>query len=234
MSRALTIGVAGFDSSSLAVPRVNTVTRGGAAPESNASRTYSVSESQDALNKAVAGAQDILDALSSIRDQIKASDGLETRPTYYADGRRGVQSEIQRLSAKINELAAGSGSSDINLIGNPSTIYQLRTTSLGGTVSVVSQPLDSASLGIDTLDVSTQSGTEAAIQAINTAIQTATGRYRLLADAAAELPSASNFRDRASSPLTAFSSDGFISGGTSSRPYGSSSVGRGALVNISA
>lgn len=223
LSRALTSANTGFDVGSLGLSRANPLARGAASPQANSTRTFSVAESQDALNSAVSGARSILEALTSIRDLVRASDGLKSPLTYYADGRTGLQSEIQRLSRKINDLAGGSGR-DINLLGDPSTTFKLRSTALGGTLSVVSQPLDSFSLGIDALDVTTQSGTEAALKSMTAAIQTASDRYRLLADAAAGLPSAGSFRDGSSS-LSTFVSSNLFSGGTNT-------ASRGALVNI--
>lgn len=230
LSRALATQKSGFNFDSLTTSRVALTAGAIASPTASSSKIFSLPASKSALDKAVAGARSILDTLTEIGGKISGIAG--------SGGRIGVQAEIDRLTGKIDETVEDSGSDEINLIGDPSTSYRLRSSTLGGSLTVISQPLDSTSLGLDKLDVSTQEGTEAAKTAIDDAIRTATERYRVLAEAAADLPAPGTVSDALVNSLQSLVGNGLLTGATGAdartSATGANTIGRGALVNFQA
>lgn len=237
LSRALANHKTGFDFGSLTDNRA--AISAAAIPTTSSSKTFTLSVSKNALDKAVAGAKSILDSLTAIRDKISASDGLTTTAVRGGESRVGLQTSINRLTGKIDDAVETAGDDDINLIGTPSTTYQLRTSSLGGSISVVSQPLDSQSLGLSDIDVTTQAGTDSAKTAIDDALRTATERYRLLSEAAADLPAPTSVTNSLVTSLKSLVGGGLLTGATGadsrlSAASTSADIGRGAVVNLRA
>lgn len=230
LSRALATQKTGFAFDSLAPSRVTLGTASLAAPAASSSKVFSLPVSKSALDRAVTGARSILDTLTDIGSALDRVTG--------SGGRIGLQAEIERLTGRIDDTVQDSGDDEINLIGNPSTTYQLRSSSLGGSLTVVSQPLDSNSLGLDGLDVTSEDGLEAAKQAVAAAIRTAGERARVLSDAAADLPAPDAVSDSLVSSLHSLVSGGLLTGATGAdarnAAVGADTIGRGALVNFRA
>lgn len=229
LSRALANDKTGFAFDSLTAARVALASAAVAAPAASSTKTFTLPASKAALDKAVAGARSIIDTLNAIGAKIGETG---------SSGRSGRQVDIERLTANIDETVADAGSDDINLIGNPSTIYQMRSSSLGGSITMVSQPLDSESLGLGNLDITTEDGAAAAKAAVGDAIRTAVERFRVLSDASADLPAPASVSNALVSSLKSLVTGGLLTGATGSdaraSAAGSDTIGRGALVNFRA
>jgi hypothetical protein len=229
LSKALTAQKSGFTFDSLATSRVALSTGAISVPTTSSSKVFSLPASKSALDKAVAGARSVLDTLTEIGARIAAAG---------SGGRIGLQVEIERLTGRIDDTVKASGDDEINLIGDPSTTYRLRSSTLGGSLTMVSQPLDSRSLGLDGLDVGTQDGIEAARAAVGDAIRTATARFRVLSEAAADLPVPGSVSDSLVSSLQSLIGGGLLTGATGAdaraSATGTNTLGRGAVVNFQA
>jgi hypothetical protein len=154
-----------------------------AAQISGSGKIYSLAEGRAAADLAVANAADILDRLDDLRSQLSIADGIRT-PSLRTDGTRpGVQSQIAALVGQIDTIVAQSSAAGLNLLAQPGELTRIRTTQYGGTLILAGQPLDSASLGIDSLDVSNQAGVEKSIAQVEAAIKSASVRYDQLASA---------------------------------------------------
>jgi len=232
-----TSATTGFDFNVLLPQRVGTVNHGQTS-SANATRVYSVTQSRDALNKAIAGAKSVLDSLSAISAKVDASSTLASTST----ARTGLQGDIRTLTRQIDTTVANANASGVNLISGSSSAntYRIATTNLGGSVTVASQPLDSTSLGINRVDVTTQAGTDAARSTLATAIQSAVNSYLTLSDAGNTLAAAGNLTDGATT-LSSLASSGLLVG-AGATTYGNAplslsfgnSLARGSLVDITA
>lgn len=193
-------------------------------------RTYSLSEGRLATQAAVGAAADVLDSLYAIRDKIAIADGLAV-PSQRTDASRySLQTDIATLTGAIDKAVARAGVGGLNLAAPADTSVRIQTTSLGGAVTVASQPLDSRSLGVAGLSVADQGATEAARRAVEQAIEQVSIRYDALAGAAQALRYDDGFSPTLAQALSGLAAPSPATGGYG----GSAAPGRGALVNLRA
>lgn len=167
--------------------RLGQVVAATAGPVTSDRQTYALEQGRLAARAAVDTAQTVMDTLYTLRDKLSAADGLST-PSQRPDlSRASLQAEIHSLVAGMDRQVAGSGVSGLNLLAEPGTTVQIRTSDLGGVASLVTQPLDSSSLGIAGLDVSSQDSTESSRISLEIAITQASVRYDTLSSAAQSL-----------------------------------------------
>jgi flagellin len=137
----------------------------------------------------VSNAQNILDvaegAYSNIMDMLQT---LKEKATQAADGslnstqRDAIDGQAEALIAEIDDIVNNTTFNDTNLIdGSYSTYFQ---TGEEGTeqLSVSLGAADSASLGINAIDLSTANGASTAITTISTAIDTLAGHMKDLGE----------------------------------------------------
>ncbi|NOX88675.1 MAG: flagellin [Calditrichaeota bacterium] len=137
----------------------------------------------------VSNAQNILDvaegAYSNIMDILQT---LKEKATQAADGslnssqRSAIDGQADALIAEIDDITDNTTFNDNKLIdGSFSTAFQ---TGEKGTqqLSVTLGAADSASLGIDSIDLSTANGASTAISTLTTAIETLSSRMRTLGE----------------------------------------------------
>ncbi len=137
----------------------------------------------------VSNAQNILDvaegAYSNIMDILQT---LKEKATQAADGslnstqRSAIDGQATALIKEIDDIVSNTTFNDTKLIdGNYSTAFQ---TGEKGTeqLSVSLGAADSASLGIDSIDLSTANGASTAISTISSAIDTLAGHMKTLGE----------------------------------------------------
>ncbi|MBR9972877.1 hypothetical protein [Magnetospirillum sulfuroxidans] len=202
--------------------RFGQVANSAAGQTGSSSRNFTLAEGRLAAQAAVSGAGTILDSLYALRGKLDVADGLSI-PSQRTDATRfSVQSDIGRLIAGIDQTVAQSAVGGLNLISDPSSTVRIQTSTLGGVVTIATQPLDSESLGLSGLSVADQTATEAAKVAVDAAIQQVSARYDVLATAAQGLSYNKGISEGLVQALSSLSQ----SGGKSS------ALARGSLVNL--
>lgn len=130
------------------------------------------SNSQDAISLV----QTAEGALTEVHDMLNRMVELATKAangTYTDDQRGNYQDEIEELQAEIDRIATSTKFNDTALLdGNFNNKNMQVGTSANETISVSISGMGANDLGVDTVDVSSQTGASAAIQDINDAIKT--------------------------------------------------------------
>lgn len=160
-------------------------------------------EGRQALSAAVGGAETVIAELTSLKETVERARGLPV-PSYRGDTNLFVlQAEADQIATNIDDAVSASSSAGTNLIGTPTT--NVRISSPNGTIAVTVQPLTAQALGVSQLDLTSDSGIEAAASAVQAALTTATSRRELLASVSDELGNAQGFTARLASSLNELS-----------------------------
>ena len=96
----------GFDFNLLVPQRVG-ATAQRQTGSANATRIYSVTQSRDAVTKALAGAKSVLDQLQTIGDKVESSNYLGPATAGRNDPRSTLQTDIRALTRQVNDTVAG-------------------------------------------------------------------------------------------------------------------------------
>ncbi|WP_441240714.1 flagellin [Tardiphaga sp. 768_D3_N2_1] len=130
------------------------------------------SQATSILQTADGGASNISDILSRMKSLASQSSSA----TVTDSSRAYLNSEFTALSDQIDSIATGTRYSGQSLLDGTSAFAAGASVLVGSTsadtITVKLSDLKSATLGVDTLDVSTQAGATAAIDALDTAIDT--------------------------------------------------------------
>ncbi len=130
------------------------------------------SQATSILQTADGGASNISDILSRMKSLASQSSSA----TVTDSSRAYLNSEFTALSDQIDSIATGTRYSGQSLLDGTSAFAAGASVLVGSTsadtITVKLDDLTSATLGVDTLDVSTQAGATAAIDALDTAIDT--------------------------------------------------------------
>lgn len=130
------------------------------------------SNSQDAISLV----QTAEGALTEVHDMLNRMVELATKAangTYTDDQRGNYQDEIEELQAEIDRIATSTKFNDTALLDGTFQNKDMQVgTSAAETISVSIGDMQAATLGVDAVDVSSQTGASAAISGINAAINT--------------------------------------------------------------
>jgi len=91
-----------------------------------------------------------------------------------------IQAQTDILLKAIDSLVENAEVSGANLISSRSATVRLQTTAFGGAIDLPAQPLDSAGLGLDGVNLLANGGVDAGLAAINKAITLAEQRLERL------------------------------------------------------
>lgn len=112
---------------------------------------------------------DILTRMKSLASQSSSGTVTDTERTY-------LQDEFSQLLEEIDGIASGTRYNGTSLLDGSSSfttgVNVLVGTDSSDTISITIDDLSAATLSIDALDISTQTGADAALTAIDTAIST--------------------------------------------------------------
>ncbi len=143
----------------------------------------SVKEVDTLLKLAIAAGNTILGALESLRADIAIADHtslVSPGAQLTIDGMRvsrvNLDSEVNLAVRRIDALVKDTGFAGANLISSTAGNVSLQTAAFGGSVSITPQPLDSAGLDLENLDLLTDSGVQGAGVAVDKAVKLATLR----------------------------------------------------------
>lgn len=130
------------------------------------------SNSQDAISLV----QTAEGALTEVHDMLNRMVELATKAangTYTDAQRDNYQDEVEELQAEIDRIATSTKFNDTVLLDGSFQNKDMQVgTSAAETISVSIADMQAATLGVDTVDVSSQTGASAAISGINAAINT--------------------------------------------------------------
>lgn len=133
------------------------------------------SQATSILQTADGGASNISDILSRMKSLASQSSSA----TVTDSSRAYLNSEFTALSDQIDSIATGTRYSGQSLLDGTSAFAAGASVLVGSTsadtITVTLDDLTSTTLGVDTLDISTQAGATAAIDALDTAIDTVSG-----------------------------------------------------------
>ena len=175
---------------------------GGASPTSlvGGKLRLSTASAATAVRLALFSGNAIISTLQALRSIVKVS----THTSLVSDvaaitshgtrlSRVNIEAEVSIAIAKIDSLVEESEFSYANLISSSAPLIDLQTTKYGGRVTVAPQPLDSAGLGIDQLDLRSDAGVRQALYKLTNALTTATSRVENLAAMQGALGSSDSF-----------------------------------------
>lgn len=139
---------------------------------------------RQALNQSVYAGATIRSALRELSGlaQLAENGGLVSNSTYLlsADGTRvsrgNIQTQINRAIGLIDNLVGASASGSANFINGSGPAIRVQTSSYGGAINILPQGLDSRSLGLSGLDVSTSADARVARVRLDNAVLTAGNR----------------------------------------------------------
>ena len=143
--------------------------------------TISAAGADQALRQSIYAANAIRGALGELAElaRLAAQDGLvsENVNLLSADGTRisrgNIQTQINRALGLINNLVNVSGDGNANFIDGSGPVIRLQTSRFGGAIKILPQGLDSTSLGLANLDVSTSADARLSAARLENAISTA-------------------------------------------------------------
>lgn len=153
------------------------------------------------LRQSVYAAQTIREALSELAGlaALAAQGGLTSNSTQLlsADGTRvsrgNIQAQLDRAVALINSLVDASAVGNANFIDGGGPAIRIQTSRFGGSVDILPQGLDTFSLGLANLDVSTQADAELSRARLESAFDTAGSRINRLVQLQSALGQTSAF-----------------------------------------
>jgi flagellin len=132
-----------------------------------------VSEATSILQTADGGASNISDILARMKSLASESDSGTTTDS----SRTYIQSEFKQLIDEVDSIASGTRYSGTSLLDGSSATFTSGVSVMVGssssdTITITLSNLSSSSLSISSLDVSSQSGAETALTALDSAIDT--------------------------------------------------------------
>ena len=149
--------------------------------------TLNRADSRTALDIAVAAGTGILSALKDLRRGFQLAGSSLVNPSaniINGDGTRvsalNVQAQAKILLRAIDNLVETAEINGTNLISSKGRPVKLQTTAFGGSLRVQPQPLDSAGLGLDDINLIRVGGVNGALSAVGNAIIQAEGRLERL------------------------------------------------------
>ncbi|UFZ04726.1 flagellin [Bradyrhizobium ontarionense] len=132
----------------------------------NAAQATSILQTADG---GASNISDILARMKSLASESASGTTVGTSRTY-------IQSEFSQLTSEITSIATGTRYSGQSLLDGTSTfssgVSVLVGSSASDTISITLSDLTASTLGVSSLDVSTQTGATAALTALDTAIDT--------------------------------------------------------------
>lgn len=146
-----------------------------------------VVNAQDArtlLSVSVVSAVAIVEALKHLMDAAKLAthDSLVDTATNLTTGgdtrvsRLNINVGVNQTIDRINKLIESAEFGNVNLLSSKSHDFYLQTTDYGGKIAVQPQPLDSAGLGLDDLNLVFETGANRGFSALSEAYVTASKR----------------------------------------------------------
>jgi len=166
-------------------------------------RTVSISTdaARQALNQSLYAGTAIRSALRELSGLARLAEngGLVSNSTSLlsADGTRvsrgNIQTQINRALGLIDDLVSASASGSANFINGSGPSIRVQTSSFGGAINILPQGLDSRSLGLSGLDVSTSADAREARARLDVAIQAAGNRLDRLSQLQTALGQGSPF-----------------------------------------
>lgn len=118
---------------------------------------------------------------------LAANDGLVANETFLLSGdgtrvsRGNIQTQLNRAIALIDNLVAASAIGSANFIDGTGPAIRVQTSRYGGNIAILPQGLDSASLGLRNLDVSSGADARVSQARLENAISVAGTRLNRLA-----------------------------------------------------
>lgn len=144
-------------------------------------------DSRAALNLSVTAGTGIVSALYDLRDGFELAASSLTNPNVNlldGDGSRvsvlNIQAQADILLNAIDRLVEAAEVGGANLISSSGRPTHLQTTAFGGGANILPQPLDSAGLGLDALNLLDVGGVHDGLAAVNNAIVVAQQRLQSL------------------------------------------------------
>ena len=143
--------------------------------------TVSAAGAGQTLHQSIYAANAIRGALVELAGlaRLAAQDGLVSDSTKLlsADGTRvsrgNIQTQINRALSLINNLVNVSGDGNANFIDGSGPAIRVQTSRFGGAINILPQGLDSTSLGLANLDISTSADARLSAARLEIAISTA-------------------------------------------------------------
>ena len=166
----------------------------GAAP-SSATRTtdartpadVSIADARTLVRSSLVAAGRILDTLNGLANTIGlvaesslGSSIVNLQPGGTRVSGLNIQAEAGRTIAAIDQLIDSLGIGGVNLLSGSSRPLRVQTTQFGGQLTVAPQPLDSRSLGIDTLATLSREDAQIALGAVDQARASVVSRIATL------------------------------------------------------
>lgn len=163
--------------------------------------TVDTATATQALRQSIFSGSTIRDALRELAGlaRIAASDGLVSESVNLLSGdgtrvsRNNIQAQLDRAIILIDKLVVASASGSANFIDGGGPAIRIQTSRYGGAIAISPQGLDSASLGLANLDVSTAANARLSEARIESAVQIAGNRLDRLAQLRAALGQSSSF-----------------------------------------
>lgn len=192
-------------------------------PGSGATLPGGVAGSAVALRDGARAAGDILEHLNRLAGLARQSDSLVDPSTHLGTSRQQIQALARKALNDINHSVLRAGEGHGNLISASSGSVRLRLTEYGGSTVLNPVGLDAYNLGLDNLDLTTQSGAEAAHDQIAQAIGIVTLRRDQLAGLGRGVSYSGGITETLMRSVRDLNASGSGSGQT---------AGKGSLVNI--
>ncbi|MGJ3260058.1 MAG: hypothetical protein ACFE0S_10695 [Rhodospirillales bacterium] len=163
--------------------------------------TVDTATARQALRQSIFSGSTIRDALRELAGlaRIAANEGLVSESVKLLSGdgtrvsRNNIQAQLDRAVTLIDNLVVASASGSANFIDGGGPAIRIQTSRYGGSIAISPQGLDSASLGLANLDVSTAADARLSEARIESAIQIAGNRLDRLAQLRSALGQSSSF-----------------------------------------
>jgi len=163
--------------------------------------TISTENATQALRQSAFAGSTIRAALRELAGlaSLAAQDGVVSENTALlsADGTRvsrgNIQTQINRAIGLIDNLVSATASGSANFIDGSGPAIRVQTSRYGGEVTILPQGLDSVSLGIANLDVTTSADARLSVSRLENAVVTAGARLDRLAQLQSALGQGSSF-----------------------------------------
>jgi len=183
-------------------------------------------DTRSLLRDAVNAATGIVEALVHLKSAVGVASNtalVRTETNLITGGKEtrvsalNIQAQARILLQRIDKLVAASAIGNANLLSSRSSALRLQTTQFGGRISVAPQPLDTAGLNLEDLNLIRNGGTDDALSRIERVLINAEQRYDRIESLQRVVTNVS---------ITAQFASRVGSG------FGSSSLPRGSLVDV--
>lgn len=132
------------------------------------------------VNTAISAGQSVSDLLIEMKAKVVQAnqEGLDS------NSRSALNADFVQLRTQINEIVKTAEFNGVNLVGSGAGATSVLSTVDGSTISVSAQSMDSTTIGIATLDLSSSAGAASALTAIDSAITTVNNKLATLGSVA--------------------------------------------------